>query len=266
MGGQHLPVVVLQQVGPGAVEDTRLAQQQRRCVVAGGARPVAGGLHADEPYGVVHEGAPDAQRVAAGADAGHDGVGELAGGVQELGPGLLPDHRLEPLHHGRIGVRADGRAQQVVGGVGLGDPVADRFVDGVFEGCGALVDEAHLGSEQSHPLQVGGLPIGVDLAHVDHAVEAEERADRRGGDAVLSCTGVGDDPLLAEAAGEQTLCEAVVDLVGTGMGQVLAFDPHRHAVLRAEAAQAGERGRPAGEAGEQLVQLGDEGGIGWADS
>ena len=38
------------------------------------------------------------------------------------------------------------------------------------------VDRHDLGAEQPHPGDVERLPVGVDLAHVDHALEAEQRA------------------------------------------------------------------------------------------
>ena len=44
----------------------------------------------------------------------------------------------------------------------------------------------HLGAEHPHPGHVERLPPGVVLAHVDDAVQAEQRAGGRGGDAVLA--------------------------------------------------------------------------------
>ena len=78
--------------------------------------------------------------------------------------------------------------------VDAGDPVAQRLVDRVLEGGAAGVDRDHLGAEQLHPGDVERLALGVDLAHVDGAVEAE--VGRRGGrgDAVLAGAGLGDHP------------------------------------------------------------------------
>ena len=77
----------------------------------------------------------------------------------------------------------------------------------------------HLGAEQPHAEDVERLPLHVLGAHVDVAVEAEQRADRRGGDAVLAGAGLGDDPALAHARGEQRLAERVVDLVRAGVAR-----------------------------------------------
>ena len=68
------------------------------------------------------------------------------------------------------------------------------------------------------------LPAHVLFAHVDHALQAEQRADSGSGDAVLAGAGLGDDALLAHALGEQALAEAVVDLVRAGVEQVFALE------------------------------------------
>ena len=70
----------------------------------------------------------------------------------------------------------------------------------------------HLGAEQVHAEDVGLLPLDVDLAHVDDAGQAEARAHRGGGDAVLAGAGLGDDARLAHAAGQQDLAEQLLIL------------------------------------------------------
>ena len=66
----------------------------------------------------------------------------------------------------------------------------------------------------------------VDLAHVDHALQAEQ--GRRGGRGhpVLAGTGLGDQALFAHPAGEERLADHVVELVGAGVGEVLALEQH----------------------------------------
>ncbi len=61
-------------------------------------------------------------------------------------------------------------------------------------------------------------------AHVDDALEPEARAHGRRRDAVLTRTGLRDDPPLAEPRREQDLAERVVDLVRPGVVQVLALE------------------------------------------
>jgi hypothetical protein len=57
--------------------------------------------------------------------------------------------------------------------------------------------------------------------------------------------GLGDDPRLAHALGQQRLADRVVDLVRAGVVEVLALEPDLAAGLRAEAlGQVQRRGTP----------------------
>ena len=191
---------------------------------------VAAGLAADQPHaGVGDERVEDADRVGAAADAGDHRVRQPAGQVEHLLAGLDADDPLEVADHHRERVRAADRADAVVRGLDGGHPVAERLVHGVLERPGAGGDRDDLGAEHAHPGHVQRLPPGVLLAHVDHAVQAEQRARGRGGHAVLAGAGLGDHPGLAHPLGEQHLAEHVVDLVGAGVGEVLALEQHPRA-------------------------------------
>ncbi len=125
-----------------------------------------------------------------------------------------------------------------MGGGDRGDPVTERLVHGVFERAGADGDRDDLGAEHAHPRDVQRLPVGVLFAHVDDTVEAEQRARRRGGDTVLPGPGLGDHPGLAHALGQQHLPEHIVDLVRSGVGQILALEQYL------AARRCGESGYP----------------------
>ena len=203
---------------------------------------------ASKPYsadlGVVDELGEDAQRVRAAADAGGHRVGQPAVAVQHLRPGLDADHPLELPDQHRERVRTGDRADQVVGVVDAGDPVAHRVVHRVLERLGAGLDGDHLGAEQPHPGHVEGLAFGVHLAHVDRAVEAEQGRRGRGGHPVLAGAGLGDHPGLAHPPGQQGLAEHVVDLVRAGVVQVLALEHDQRLVPAVE--PVGSRARRSG--------------------
>src|SRR6266576_6781544 len=93
------------------------------------------------------------------------------------------------------------------------DPVADRLARRLLERLRPELDRPHLGTEQAHPLDVRCLPAHIFGAHVDDALEAESGADGRRRDAVLTGSGLRDDPALAEPSGEHSLAERVVELV-----------------------------------------------------
>ena len=149
------------------------------------------------------------------------------------------------------------RADAVVGVLDVGDPVAERLVHGVLERAAAGGTATTSAPSMPHPGHVEGLPLGVLLAHVDHALQAEQRGRGGGGDAVLAGAGLGDDPGLAHPLGQQRLAEHVVDLVRAGVVEVLALEeaPGRRPPRR-EPRHLGEQRRPAGVVAQQPGQLG----------
>ena len=133
-------------------------------------------------------------------------------------------------------------------------PVAQRLVDRVLERPAAAFDRHHLGAHQLHPEDVELLPLDVLGAHVDDRLEAEQRADDRGRDAVLAGARLGDQAGLAHALREQPLPQHLVGLVRAAVEQVLALQID----VAGQVAAAGQRRRPPGVVREQAVELGGE--------
>ena len=104
--------------------------------------------------------------------------------------------------------------------------------------------------------------VHVFRAHVDVALEAQQRARGRRGDAVLPGAGLGDDPPLPHAHREQRLPERVVDLVRAGVREVFALEEDaRAAGRRRQAPRLVDRRRPADVVLQQAVELGVERGV-----
>src|SRR4029079_13361685 len=82
----------------------------------------------------------------------------------------------------------------------------------------------HFCPEQTQGLDVRMLAPNVFGPHVDDALEPEARAHGRRRDAVLPCAGLGDDAPLPEPRRQQDLTERVVDLVRSGVVEVLALE------------------------------------------
>ena len=205
VGIEDLAVAVGEDRRARAVQHARPARAQR-----GGAR----GLDADQAHRLVgDEVVEHADRVRAAADARDDRVGQPSLGGQHLLAGLAPDHALQLAHDLRVGGRADARADQVVRGLDVRDPVSDRLARRLLQRLRAELDGHHLGAEQAHPLDVRSLPAHVLGSHVDDALEAEARADGGGSDPVLAGARLGQDAALAEPLREHDLAERVVQLV-----------------------------------------------------
>ncbi len=110
---------------------------------------------------------------------------------------------------------------------GVGDirhPVAQRLVHRVLQGPRARLHGNDLGAEHLHAEDVRLLPLDVDRAHIDDAVEAKARAGGGGGDAMLAGARLGDDALLAHAPREQDLPEHIVDLMRAGVVELVALE------------------------------------------
>ena len=145
--------------------------------------------------------------------------------------------------------------QHVRGGLDIGHPVAHRFVDRILERARSTVDTDDRGAEHAHAKHIQRLTTHIFRAHVDHALDAHERARRRGRDAVLSGAGLGHHSALAHARREQDLPHRVVDLVGAGVREVLAFEEEPHGRALRRASRFIQRRRPAHVVAEQTVQL-----------
>ena len=190
-----------------------------------GGDPLAARLHADQPHaGVLSEGMEQADGVRAAADARHTHVRQPAGLGHDLRSRLGADHRLEVAHDGRVRVRAERRAEQVMRVSHIRHPVADRLVDGILERARARVHRPHLRAEQLHAQDVRLLAGDIHRAHVDDALQPQQRG--RGGrcHAMLPGARLGDHAALAHALRQERLPQRVVDLVRAGVGQVFPLE------------------------------------------
>mmetsp|Transcript_3996 Transcript_3996/g.12089 ORF Transcript_3996/g.12089 Transcript_3996/m.12089 type:complete len:551 (+) Transcript_3996:487-2139(+) len=252
--------LVLEQVRPRAVQHAGRAARERR----GALRRVAVGLGAVHRDAVVaHERVEHADRVRAAADARDDGVGQApAVLLHELLPRLGADDGLQVADDGRERVRSDRRADEVVRVSHVRDPVPHGLVDRVLERGLARADGHALAAEHVHAKHVERLPRAVDRAHVDDALQPEQRADRRRRDAVLARARLRDDARLAEALREQRLADGVVDLVRAGVRELLPLQPDGRAAhgLR-EALRLVQRRRAADELLPVERELLPEGGV-----
>ena len=189
-----------------------------------GCDAVAAGFHAVHGDTLIaQERMEQADGVGATSHAGHQGVGQFAGLLQGLAPGLATDDALEIPHQQRIGVRARHGADDVKGVVDIGHPVAHGLVHRVLEGARARGDGHDFGAQQLHAVHVQGLAAHILLTHEHLALQAEARGNGGRCHAVLAGTGLGRDAGLAHVLGEQRLAHGIVHLVGAGVIQVLAL-------------------------------------------
>src|SRR5450631_328976 len=144
--GRDLTRSVLQDVRISSLQNARRTAAETSRVLAQSFAESAG-FHSDEfDFFVFEEVVENADGIRSSADAGDDGVGKFAFGFADLDACFASDDAMEVAHHGRIGMRSEHAAEQVVRGAYVGDPVAHGFVDGVFEGARTGIDAALTGA------------------------------------------------------------------------------------------------------------------------
>ena len=122
-------------------------------------------------------------------------------------------------------MRPHHRSEQVVGSRGIGDPVAQRFVDGRAQRAIAALHRDDLRAEPVHALQIGALAPRVHRSHVDAARNPHPGAGGGARHAVLPRSRFRHHPRRAQPARQEGLPHRVVDLVGARVRQVLALEP-----------------------------------------
>ena len=219
-----LAVLVLEHERSRAVQHADGPADDRSRVTAAG-DALTSRLDADQTDTLVgEERAEDTDGVRAPADARHDRVRQTPEGRDALIAGLGADDRLKVADHRGIRMGTDRGAKQVIRGADVRHPVADRFVHRVLQRAAPGLDLADLGAQQLHAEDVRLLASCVDGAHVHDALEPEESARGRGGDAVLARPGLGDDAPLAHPLRQERLPDGAVDLVRAGVREVFALE------------------------------------------
>ncbi len=267
---EDLSLGVLQQVRAVAVQHARPPAVHRRCMSVLNLETVSSRFDAVDRYAlVVEERMEKSDGVRAAADAGNERVRQPPLTLHHLLARLRADDRLEIAHHGRIGMWAGRRADEVVGVAHVGHPIAQGFVHCVLECAGAGRDGIDLGAEHMHARHVRRLPRHVGRTHVDLARKAETRAHRRHGNAMLPGAGLGDDARLLHAPRQLDLAQAVVDLMAARVVELVALEVDfgaalaalglRHlAEMRRQPLGVVKRARPSAVVEHEVGQLGLE--------
>ncbi len=193
---EHLAFFVLQEQRAHAVHDAGDAARDGRTVMTA-LESEAAGFHADEASVGLDEGAERADRIRAAADTREHQIRVAPDDLDGLAARFVADDALEFAHHPRERVRSHRRAEAVVRRFDSRDPRAHGFVDRVLQGRAPRLYGNDFGTEQAHAPHVERLAFDVDRAHVHNAPEPEERGRGRGRNAVLTGTGLGDQPVFA---------------------------------------------------------------------
>ena len=161
--------------------------------------------------------------VRAATDTGHNGIGQSAFSLHDLGACFLADDRLEITDHLWIGVRSGNSAYDIEMRFGIGHPIAQRLVHCVLQRAGAYRDRVNFCTQQAHAVDIRLLAAHILFTHEDFAFHVKQGAGGGCCNTMLACTGLGDDFGFAHTLGDQRLTDHVVDLVRACMVQLIAL-------------------------------------------
>lgn len=113
----------------------------------------------------------------------------------------------------------------------MGNPVAQSLVNGILQGAGTALNRENSRPQQLHAHHVHGLALHVLRPHEDGAVHLEPGRRRGRSHAVLPRPGFRNEVRFPHHFGKKGLPEGVVDLVGSGVQQVLPLQPQAEAQL-----------------------------------
>ena len=223
MGEFDLAVRVGEQPGLRPLQDAEFSALESRRVALGD-DPVAACFNADHAdIFIAEERVEQPDRIRSATDAGNEHVWQAPFTLENLLSGFHTDHAVEIADDHRKRMRAERGADDVMRVLHTGDPIAHRLVHRFLERGLAGGDGADFRTHQPHAGDVERLPFHIHLAHVNDAFHPEAGAHRGGGDAVLAGSRFRDDAGFSEPFRQKDLAEGVVDLVGTGVEQVLAL-------------------------------------------
>ena len=222
--GRDLAIFVLAEPGFHPVKNTHPAR------IHGGGRfkgidSSSRRFRADQPHRrIVNEMIEAADGVGASAHAGDHRVGKPSLLFHELLFDFLRDHRLKIPHDGGERVRPHHRTEAVVGVADPGGPLAHGFRNRVLQRGSPGPYRDDFGSEQTHAVDIEGLPPGILLSHENHALHSHQRCRRGRCHPVLACARFRDQTGLSHFFCKKRLSQHVVDLVRAGMVQILPFE------------------------------------------
>mmetsp|Transcript_11586 Transcript_11586/g.20582 ORF Transcript_11586/g.20582 Transcript_11586/m.20582 type:complete len:366 (+) Transcript_11586:390-1487(+) len=221
----NLSIFILEQKGTGAMEHTGLTKRQGSAVVFSSHTFSSRFDTENSNFLVVDKGVEHSNSVGSSSDASDNYIGQLADLLQRLVLGLTANYRLEVTYDGGERVRADCTANNVVRGAHVRNPVTHSFVNRVLEGLGAARNTNYLCTENLHTENVECLSPHVFFTHVNSTVQVEKSTCGGSCYTVLTSSSLRDNTLLTNATCNKALSQGIVDLMCTGVGKILSFQP-----------------------------------------
>ena len=224
-------VFMLEHDAVEAVHDTLAAIAQTGGMIAQ-CRTAPQRLDAVDIHRIVQEPGKHVHGIGPAAHAGNHSVGQLAGHLQKLRAGLDACHTLKVTHHHGERMRAHHRTDAVNGILIFLAVGCKGRVNRLLEGLKPVGHLDYTRTQNLHAGHVGSLFFYIHGAHVDVAFQSEVCRCRCQRHAVLSRAGFGDNLFLAHVLGQERFAHAVIQLVRTGVVEILPLGIQLHVAQR----------------------------------
>ncbi len=175
---------------------------------------------------VVKERREQTKGVGPTTHASHQVVRQTAFLLKDLRFGLAANNRLEIANDGWVWIWPNNRTNCKEVLVWSGSINAKCGVNGFLKGTATKLNRNNLRAKHLHASDVRVLFSHVNGAHVNLTIQSHKRGRLSKRNTVLTCTSLSNESLLAHALCQQSLTKAVVDLVSTGVVEVLTLEVH----------------------------------------
>ena len=144
---------------------------------------------------------------------------------------LLTDYALHLSHNIRIRMRSHRRTYDIECILRMTAPVADSLRACITQSHIARTDRIHLGTQHLHTLHIGMLALHIGSTHKDFTLHIHQGTDGGSCNTMLTSTGFCDDTGFTHLLCHQDLTDGIVNLVRTGMIQILALQIELTSIL-----------------------------------
>ena len=133
------------------------------------------------------------------------------------------DHSLEVPDHGREGMGPHNRAKAVMCIIHPAGPLSHSLGNSILQCRCTGLYRNHFRTKETHTIYVQCLTLRILFTHENHTLHAKQRCCRSCGNTMLPGTCFSDQSCFTHFFRQQSLTKYIVDLMGTGMVQILSF-------------------------------------------
>mmetsp|Transcript_1741 Transcript_1741/g.2656 ORF Transcript_1741/g.2656 Transcript_1741/m.2656 type:complete len:288 (-) Transcript_1741:979-1842(-) len=175
---------------------------------------------------VVDKGMESSNSIGSSSYTCNDCIWKFSSLFEHLSTHFNTHNTLEITHNLREGMRPNGRSNQVMSVTNVGDPISHCLVNSIFQGTLSILNWNYLCSKCVHTENIQLLTLAIHSSHVNCTVHTQLCTNGCSSYTVLSSSSFSNDTGFSNTLCKKTLSNSIVNLVCSGMSQVLALEPN----------------------------------------